>query len=327
VSIIASVAALAQEVPPPPRPQDDVSILEVRAKSLQDQLNSIGRISWTETTTNTLTGKVSGPGPKFEELTRATIIPRNCEIRTAFKASSGEADSTLFLEEMDTVEVLSSQEYQNRQGGLVKYSMSPSPISVAVPGGDVKVRDRETANQIADGFRQLARECKAVPRPIASGPTLAQTFDFIGDKVKQAGAVSWMATPQDTIAGTTGAPLHRLFQVSKVTADPGNCRMTFSTRNVSAGIVLFDGDTTVAFRRVEKFSVVGMQDSVNREYARQGKPHLTETVTPSVFALLIAGGAGREFFLPFADEDLANRVAKAMLHAVELCGGGSKDPF
>jgi hypothetical protein len=29
----------------------------------------------------------------------------------------------------------------------------------------------------------------------------------------------------------------------------------------------------------------------------------------------------------FADEDTANRVAKAMIHAVELCGGGDKDPF
>jgi hypothetical protein len=29
----------------------------------------------------------------------------------------------------------------------------------------------------------------------------------------------------------------------------------------------------------------------------------------------------------FSDVDLANRVAKAMVHAIELCGGGNKDPF
>jgi hypothetical protein len=28
--------------------------------------------------------------------------------------------------------------------------------------------------------------------------------------------------------------------------------------------------------------------------------------------------------LSFRDEDAANRVAKALVHAVELCGGGSK---
>jgi hypothetical protein len=35
-----------------------------------------------------------------------------------------------------------------------------------------------------------------------------------------------------------------------------------------------------------------------------------------------------EFALPFRDEETANRVAKAMIHAIELCGGGSKpEPF
>jgi hypothetical protein len=30
----------------------------------------------------------------------------------------------------------------------------------------------------------------------------------------------------------------------------------------------------------------------------------------------------------FRDEDMANRVAKALVHAVELCGGGGKpEPF
>jgi hypothetical protein len=36
----------------------------------------------------------------------------------------------------------------------------------------------------------------------------------------------------------------------------------------------------------------------------------------------------QEFVLHFRDEETANRVAKAMIHAIELCGGGSKpEPF
>jgi hypothetical protein len=31
--------------------------------------------------------------------------------------------------------------------------------------------------------------------------------------------------------------------------------------------------------------------------------------------------------LYFDDEDTADRVAKALIHAVELCGGGNDDPF
>jgi hypothetical protein len=32
----------------------------------------------------------------------------------------------------------------------------------------------------------------------------------------------------------------------------------------------------------------------------------------------------QEFALHFRDEDTADRVAKAFVHAIELCGGGSK---
>jgi hypothetical protein len=38
-----------------------------------------------------------------------------------------------------------------------------------------------------------------------------------------------------------------------------------------------------------------------------------------------AGNQANGFY--FADEEMANRVAKALVHAVELCGGGNKDPF
>jgi hypothetical protein len=34
----------------------------------------------------------------------------------------------------------------------------------------------------------------------------------------------------------------------------------------------------------------------------------------------------RKLMFIIRDEDLANRVAKAMLHAVELCGGGGSKP-
>jgi hypothetical protein len=34
-----------------------------------------------------------------------------------------------------------------------------------------------------------------------------------------------------------------------------------------------------------------------------------------------------EVQVDFLDEELANRLAKALVHAVELCGGGDKYPF
>jgi hypothetical protein len=41
--------------------------------------------------------------------------------------------------------------------------------------------------------------------------------------------------------------------------------------------------------------------------------------------LTLTHGNRKSFY--FADPATADRVAKAMLRAVELCGGGSTDPF
>jgi hypothetical protein len=48
---------------------------------------------------------------------------------------------------------------------------------------------------------------------------------------------------------------------------------------------------------------------------------------PGVYWLTVNYLGGESVSLEFLDEEIANRIAKAMSHAVELCGGGSKDPF
>jgi hypothetical protein len=57
----------------------------------------------------------------------------------------------------------------------------------------------------------------------------------------------------------------------------------------------------------------------------------TYSVDPPVFMLEVHETDTGDFpflLFEFRDEQLANRVAKAMVHAVELCGGGGKsEPF
>ena len=50
-------------------------------------------------------------------------------------------------------------------------------------------------------------------------------------------------------------------------------------------------------------------------------------VLPDLFVLTTRRPNNQEDVFMFLDETLANRVAKALIHAVELCGGGNKDPF
>jgi len=104
----------------------------------------------------------------------------------------------------------------------------------------------------------------------------------------------------------------------------------------------------VNFKNVEKLEVLSSAD-----YRHRVNPSMTYQDDPPYFELIIHLAAGRsvtrhmqtvpinkhgkttesdekiqEFALHFRDEDAANRVAKAMIHAIELCGGGSlPEPF
>jgi hypothetical protein len=83
----------------------------------------------------------------------------------------------------------------------------------------------------------------------------------------------------------------------------------------------------ISFRRVEKLEMATEQDAVNRERAQVGQTASIYRTEPVVYLLTVTYLGGEFLRLYFSDEEIANRVAKAMLHAVELCGGGSKDPF
>jgi hypothetical protein len=99
----------------------------------------------------------------------------------------------------------------------------------------------------------------------------------------------------------------------------------------------------VNFKNVGKLEVISSTD-----YKHRMNPAMTYQDDPAYFELVVHMAAGKpatqhiltvpsnrharstesdeniqEFALHFRDEDAANRVAKAMIHAIELCGGGS----
>lgn len=105
---------------------------------------------------------------------------------------------------------------------------------------------------------------------------------------------------------------------------------------------------TINFKNVAKLEVLSSGD-----YKHRVNPAETFQDDPAYFELVLYMSSGRsvarhietvpsnrrgktiesdesiqEFALHFRDEDAANRVAKAMIHAIELCGGGSQpEPF
>jgi hypothetical protein len=196
------------------------------------------------------------------------------------------------------------------------------------------------------------------PKPADSGPSLEVTIKFIQEKMNSQGQVGYIYAKSDTPAVRT--PMH--YEVSSVLADHKPCSLsatetTLGTVEFADGTPLTDGDVptriletkTVSFKDVEKITVESVQDRGNRGFTEQARPEVTVTVTPPIFYLVLSASKAvfsshktvtygmqpvesgdyklKEQFFEFRDEDTANRVAKAMVHAVELCGGGNKDPF
>ena len=197
--------------------------------------------------------------------------------------------------------------------------------------------------------------------PAASGPSLAETMKFIQEKLKEQGQVEFVETvsvqnqpgvtirisarskDDDVVADPAACTLHAAgtYDQSMVTSAGGKTVATEDQHSYLAG--------TAAFKDVEKITVESILDFSNRHFAESGHPEFTAPAATPVFfvelsaaktlftrhetntignkAPVVTDEPLKEAGLVFRDEEMANRVAKAMLHAVELCGGGNKDPF
>jgi hypothetical protein len=193
------------------------------------------------------------------------------------------------------------------------------------------------------------------PKPADSGPTLAQTMQFIQEKLSEQGKVGWAETTSN------GMILRKFVNVADVMADPAACTL-YATETVDQTFDIPNGKTLkpgysaddlhthiveteqIPFKQVEKITVEKIQDFTNKSYAEAAHPEITVTVTPPVFYLVLSATSAvfsahtstttgnqtpvekdvtfKKNSLTFRDEETANKVAKAMTHAMELCGGG-----
>jgi hypothetical protein len=190
--------------------------------------------------------------------------------------------------------------------------------------------------------------------PTDSGPSLAETLQFIRDKVNQQGSIAYT---ESVSYASNGADLGSTFQYSEesqvIAVDPAGGLSIQEQNSVAVRGITSNGTATwqVNFKDVDRLEVLNSADYKHR--VAQG---LVYVDSPPFFELLVhlasgktvqqhshaAASSGRhgkatemsesknvgEFILHFRDEDSADRVAKAMIHAIELCGGGSQpEPF
>jgi len=175
-----------------------------------------------------------------------------------------------------------------------------------------------------------------------SGPSLAETMKYIQDKVNQQGKIVYVISGSSSVTGRFFTSILRSEESQVVAVDPAGGLSVQESIGDSGGN---DTETwRLYFKDVGKLEVLSSPDFDSRE-----NPGWMYQIDPPFFYLDIHLVAGRtvqkhvkrvisgkhdntsesdpstaELVLSFRDEDAANRVAKALVHAVELCGGGSK---
>lgn len=194
-----------------------------------------------------------------------------------------------------------------------------------------------------------AQEVPPPPRPPDEGPSLEVTMKFIEDKLNGQGKVNYVLTRHDSRTNRVQDLGSISNTLSEANAKAEPCTLSFSSIYLSTADRV-ERRIDLSLREAEKLAVSPAADVSNRRLAEAGHPEVTEETAPAIFILTVqmlqgksvrvrsqsalsteesANGERRQksVDLIFRDEELAQRMAKAMVHAIEVCGGGNKDPF
>jgi hypothetical protein len=159
------------------------------------------------------------------------------------------------------------------------------------------------------------------PRP-KGGPTLAATMQFIEADIATHGTVVFYAMYDDADAGTEKTVVYQN-ELSDVAADPGQCRIYFHYKMTQADGTIKSGDSWFPLRDVQRITVRSYEDYRNDDFARTGHSNLSIRATaPAMTIVQVYRPNAQKFFL-FENAEIADRVARNLNRAIELCGGGN----
>lgn len=172
--------------------------------------------------------------------------------------------------------------------------------------------------QLVRGVGAQTRELTASVR--ASGePSLPVTMRFIQDKLQGLGTIRYRMFDQNSSSGSAIA-----IEYSYIRADPADCVITYHQAFVSNSQTS-EADLSISLSAAQDIVVEPLEKYFAWQRSQSGS-RATATITPAVTTLVVHSG---DTFtnLVFVDPNLANRLAKAMTHAIELCSPESKEPF
>jgi hypothetical protein len=139
-------------------------------------------------------------------------------------------------------------------------------------------------------------------------------------KLNEQGKMNWTTHYHDS-ADNTNWIYQFTFEAGKVVADATACTIAYHYIIVRDGTKISDSDASFNLHDVQDVTLITGDERQNKNDVAAGHPTWNAKVDPPVFDLIVKAKENAEFYFFFFDGDVANRAAKAMGHAVELCGG------
>jgi hypothetical protein len=160
-----------------------------------------------------------------------------------------------------------------------------------------------------------------------SGPSLEVTLKFIQDKLNEMGTVNFAGYVHDSANNTDGVQKFSA-TISNAAGNPGACSLSYHRLVFNNGSREHNENVVINLREVKDISVLPDEPDWQMYLVRTGDTTKTVKDVPDISALVIKLNNGKDPTIRFYEQELADRVAKALVHAVELCGGGPKpEPF
>jgi hypothetical protein len=321
-ALLATGILRAQSVAPPPRPDADSS-LAATLESLKQALLAPDNFEYR------INDRLVG-----SKVASVKIDPPGCQMRVEFDKywENREQHQQLFywyfFESIDSAEAMTLQEssdQRNKRLGSPVASKLSAGYQVVINGNNFwdsfEFADKEAAVRVSDLLLGAARVCRQMPVRVngaAGPPNLQDTLRFIEQKLNDEAAVVYDVG--DRYNDNPEVLTHNSFRVLDARADLIACRMHYR----DFGTFKEERNEVLSFRRVIQIQVQSELE-VWEAFNQKQQQHQIR-VTPSIWRLVLWGPQPYQIW--FRDEDTANRVAKAMNHAAELCRAGeTKEPF
>jgi hypothetical protein len=165
------------------------------------------------------------------------------------------------------------------------------------------------------------------PKPAEDGPSLEASLKYIQEKILDEGKFNFVVYMHDTQSNEEWSNRNTA-EVSAVSSDVANCRLSLHWKTTVNGKTGADGDYLIDLKTVNTIQVLIPEQELKRVDSGAGHASREYRVEPTFAVLLLNRARKMHNTVFFHDEDAAGHVAKALVHAVELCGGGGgNDPF